>query len=73
MWEVFTGGQMPYDTMRNADVVDYVCTNNKRLVKPTASTENIYRIMLECWDKVMHIFCVSLFQCNFFFFFPTRG
>ena len=52
MWEVFTGGQMPYDSMRNADVVDFVCNLNKRLPKPTASTQRLYNIMLECWNKV---------------------
>lgn len=56
MWEVFTCGQMPYDQMRNAEVVDFVCTHNKRLAKPQASTDNIYHIMEKCWDKVNALF-----------------
>ena len=52
MWEIFTGGMMPYDQMRNADVVDFVCTSGKRLAKPEAAPIVIYSIMLECWDIV---------------------
>lgn len=52
MWEIFTCGLMPYDQMRNADVVDFVCTSNKRLRKPDAAPEKIYQIMMECWHKV---------------------
>ncbi|KAL3878493.1 hypothetical protein ACJMK2_030838 [Sinanodonta woodiana] len=51
MWEIFSGGQMPYDNMRNADVVDYVCHLNKRLEKPNASPEKLYSLMIECWHK----------------------
>ena len=52
MWEVFTCGDMPYNQMRNADVVDFVCTSNRRLAKPTEAPERIYQVMLECWHKV---------------------
>ncbi|XP_045204192.2 tyrosine-protein kinase Tec-like isoform X1 [Mercenaria mercenaria] len=51
MWEIFTCGQMPYDQMRNADVVDFVCTANKRLPKPEASPQRTYQIMMDCWKK----------------------
>lgn len=60
MWEVFTCGQMPYDQMRNAEVVDFVCTHNRRLPKPAGATENIYHIMEKCWDKVGHSGIVHL-------------
>lgn len=49
MWEIFTGGMMPYDQMRNADVVDFVCTSGKRLPKPDAAPVVVYSIMMECW------------------------
>lgn len=49
MWEVFTGGVMPYDKMKNVDVVDFVCHNRKRLEKPAACPEKIYKVMLQCW------------------------
>ena len=52
MWEIFTGGMMPYDQMRNAEVVDFVCSSNKRLHRPDAAPVVVYSIMLECWDIV---------------------
>lgn len=51
MWEIFTGGMMPYDQMRNAEVVDFVCSSNKRLAKPDPAPIIVYTIMLECWDN----------------------
>ncbi|XP_069129754.1 tyrosine-protein kinase Btk-like isoform X2 [Argopecten irradians] len=51
MWEVFTGGVMPYDKMKNVDVVDYVCTAGKRLEKPAQCPEKIYKVMMQCWHK----------------------
>ncbi|XP_033742868.1 tyrosine-protein kinase TXK-like [Pecten maximus] len=51
MWEVFTGGVMPYDKMKNVDVVDFVCNYGKRLEKPAACPEKIYKVMMQCWHK----------------------
>ncbi|WAQ99733.1 TEC-like protein [Mya arenaria] len=51
MWEVFTCGDMPYNQMRNAEVVDFVCSSNRRLAKPNGAPEKIYQVMLECWNK----------------------
>lgn len=51
MWEVFTGAMMPYDSMKNADVVDYVCHRNQRLVKPQACPQKTYQIMMHCWER----------------------
>ena len=55
MWEIFTGGMMPYDQMRNAEVVDFVCSSRKRLPKPDAAPIVIYSLMLECWDDVSNL------------------
>ena len=43
---------MPYDQMRNAEVVDFVCSSRKRLAKPDPAPIIVYSIMLECWDDV---------------------
>ncbi|XP_022322441.1 tyrosine-protein kinase Tec-like isoform X1 [Crassostrea virginica] len=50
MWEIFTGGVMPYDKMKNVEVVDYVCHSKLRLEKPGACPEKIYKVMLQCWQ-----------------------
>ena len=49
MWETFTGGQMPYDRMKNVDVVDYVCQSRKRLEQPASCPEKVYQVMLKCF------------------------
>ena len=52
MWEVFTGGCMPYDKMKNVDVVDYVCQARKRLEKPSSCPDKVYQVMLDCFLHV---------------------
>lgn len=52
MWEIFTGGIMPYDKMKNVEVVDYVCHSRQRLEKPASCPEKIYKVMLQCWQHV---------------------
>ena len=66
MWEVFTGGVMPYDKMKNVDVVDYVCTSGKRLEKPAQCPEKIYKVMMQCWHKVSIIISNFIIKVVFF-------
>ena len=51
MWEVFTGGDMPYGNKKNPQVVEDV-TRGYRLQKPSHCHECIYIIMSSCWDSV---------------------
>ncbi|XP_076071271.1 tyrosine-protein kinase Tec-like isoform X1 [Mytilus galloprovincialis] len=50
MWETFTGGQMPYDKMKNVDVVDYVCQSRRRLEQPQSCPEKVYQVMMKCFN-----------------------
>ena len=43
---------MPYDKMKNVDVVDFVCHARQRLEKPPSCPEKIYKVMLQTW---MHV------------------
>lgn len=52
MWEIWTGGDMPYGKMRNPDVVDHVCNGSGKLDKPSAAPSAVYEIMTDCWRKV---------------------
>ena len=52
MWEIFTGGDMPYGRTKNADVVEMVCTYNRRLEQPAACPNSMFDIMQKCWDAV---------------------
>jgi hypothetical protein len=49
MWEVFTCGDMPYGSRKNADVVDDVCRKHIHLSKPERCPDIVYDIMLDCW------------------------
>ncbi|XP_013413800.1 tyrosine-protein kinase Tec-like isoform X1 [Lingula anatina] len=50
MWEIFTGGDMPYGRMRNAEVAEFI-QKNKRLDKPGACPSIIYEQMYSCWHR----------------------
>ena len=52
MWEIFSGGEMPYSGMRNIEVVDFVINNRRRLPKPDYCPEKVYQILNLCWEKV---------------------
>lgn len=51
MWEVFTCGDMPYGSRKNADVVDDVCHKHIHLSKPERCPDIVYDIMLDCWHQ----------------------
>lgn len=49
LWELFTLGQTPYSDM-NWKTLRYQLTEGYRLAKPQYSTEEIYEIMICCWN-----------------------
>ncbi|XP_077983583.1 tyrosine-protein kinase Tec-like [Glandiceps talaboti] len=51
MWEVFSGGKMPYPNMSNVEVVTQVTHRGYRLEQPSACPDNVYHIMQECWKE----------------------
>ena len=52
MWEIWTGGDMPYGRMHNPEVVEKVCHQNYRLSRPSACPAEVYDIMKDCWRGV---------------------
>lgn len=52
MWEIFTAGNIPYENLPSADLVDLVCHKKNRLSRPPKCPEPIFMIMLECWNSV---------------------
>lgn len=50
MWEVFTGGDIPYTKrVTNAQVVDMVVDEGRKLERPSHCPIEVYNIMLKCW------------------------
>jgi len=52
LWEIFTGGEMPYASTPTNVLMDMICNRNKRLSKPPKSPESIFSIMSICWSQV---------------------
>ena len=48
MWEIFTGGDMPYGKMRNPEVVERVCHGKDHLHKPQSCPTDVYDLMKDC-------------------------
>lgn len=51
MWEIFSGGDTPYNKMKNAEVVHSVCNENYRLPPPPGCSDSVYDIMVSCWGQ----------------------
>nr|XP_039259723.1 tyrosine-protein kinase TXK-like [Styela clava] len=49
MWEIFSGGKMPYLGMGNGDVVEQV-GQGYRLERPGHCPHDVYSIMKKCWE-----------------------
>ena len=52
MWEIWTGGEMPYGRMHNPEVVDKICNQNYKLSQPSRCLDDVYEIMKDCWRTV---------------------
>jgi serine/threonine protein kinase len=50
MWEIFSYGELPYQSMSNREAIDAVA-RGYRLPSPTACPENVYQVMLSCWKE----------------------
>ena len=61
MWEIWTGGDMPYGKMRNPEVVERVCHGKEKLPKPSACPFNVYELMKECWRHVSQRIIIEAF------------
>lgn len=51
MWEVFTGGEIPYGKSAGEDMIQTVCQKKERLPKPERCPENAFKIMSTCWTQ----------------------
>jgi hypothetical protein len=49
LWEIMTFGKQPWYELSNHEVIQQV-TSNKLLTKPESCPENIYKVMLHCWQ-----------------------
>ncbi|XP_066155622.1 uncharacterized protein [Euwallacea fornicatus] len=50
LWEIASLGAFPYKTFNNDQVIAHVL-QGKRLEKPEMCTDQLYNVMLQCWQK----------------------
>ena len=50
VWEIFTGGNRPYETIRALDVADLL-EKGERLPQPSMCTIDVYMIMIKCKSR----------------------
>ncbi|XP_077999919.1 uncharacterized protein LOC144452654 [Glandiceps talaboti] len=53
VWEIVTLGALPYTTMKNKEIIERV-KKGYRMEKPPHCTQEIYTIMLRCWNGTAH-------------------
>jgi serine/threonine protein kinase len=51
LWELFSRGTKPYFEFNNQEVIAKVTKERYRLSKPDDCPEEIYELMLKCWDE----------------------
>ncbi|KAG8179807.1 hypothetical protein JTE90_025974 [Oedothorax gibbosus] len=53
LYEIFTHGEMPYQGMKNQQVIDLITKHNYRLPRPTdpECSDPVYEIMMLCWKE----------------------
>jgi len=50
MWEVFSGGKLPYAGFNNSQVRHEVVHNNCRLMKPDECPDDVFACLKSCWE-----------------------
>ncbi|XP_070581733.1 uncharacterized protein [Ptychodera flava] len=50
LWEIITLGETPYSGVSNRDISDQIISG-RRMEKPQQCTEELYSLMLLCWDR----------------------
>ncbi|XP_032240951.1 tyrosine-protein kinase HTK16 isoform X2 [Nematostella vectensis] len=50
LWEMYSFGQLPYGEMTGGEVIKMLENEGKRLDRPDACPEYVYKLMLKCWD-----------------------
>ncbi|XP_028415315.1 uncharacterized protein LOC114538353 isoform X3 [Dendronephthya gigantea] len=51
LWEICTLGEVPYSTVSDRDLKDFLLSG-KRMEKVESCTDEIYEIMLKCWNHL---------------------
>ncbi|XP_071140498.1 tyrosine-protein kinase SYK-like isoform X1 [Mytilus edulis] len=50
LWEATSYGEKPYRKMKGNEILKFLVEDEKRLQKPDFCDEQVYEIMLECWQ-----------------------
>lgn len=50
LWEATSYGERPYQKMKGQEILKFLVDDNQRLAKPALCDEEVYRVMLMCWE-----------------------
>jgi serine/threonine protein kinase len=66
MWEIFSYGELPYQSMTNKEATDAVA-QGYRLPSPSECPQNVYQAMQSCWkESAEDRPSFEVFNVNFF-------
>jgi hypothetical protein len=66
MWELFKFGATPYTSMTNSEAIEAVL-KGYRLPKPENCPENVWQIVMRCWEQANNPLFLSLLELLFCF------
>jgi hypothetical protein len=68
MWELFKFGANPYTSMSNSEVIEAVL-KGYRLPRPDNCPENVWQIIVKCWEQASQNYHFSMNNCFVALFF----
>ncbi|XP_045158360.2 tyrosine-protein kinase SYK-like [Mercenaria mercenaria] len=54
MWEATSYGDRPYNKMKGQEILHFLVEEGRRLPKPEFCDEEVYGVMLQCWEYDKH-------------------
>lgn len=50
LWEATSYGERPYQKMKGQEILKFLVDDNQRLAKPANCDDDVYTVMLKCWE-----------------------
>lgn len=54
MWEATSYGDRPYKRMKGQEILHFLVDEGKRLTKPDNCDDEVYSVMMQCWEYDKH-------------------
>ena len=66
MWELWSGGKVPYEGLTNSQTIDEIVSGH-RLLRPEPCPVEVYSLMTRCWLSVSYFFLqyARVYTCTY--------